>query len=226
MFEVPRPSVAVTGGDELFPVHRIYCIGHNYAAHVRELGGNPDRQQPLWFMKPADAIVASGSSIAYPTRTADLHHEIELVVAIGQTAVNVSVEEASDCIFGYAVGIDLTRRDLQAEAKKGGRPWDTAKGFDHSAPIGAIHEVGRVGHPSAGRIWLAVNDELRQEADLDEMIWRVPEAIADLSTLFALMPGDLIYTGTPAGVGPLEHGDTIKGGIDGLGEIALTINPL
>ena len=172
MFEVPRPSVAVTGSDELFPVHRIYCIGQNYAAHVRELGGDPDRQQPLWFMKPADAIVASGSSIAYPTRTGDLHHEIELVVAIGQTAVNVPVQEAPSCIFGYAVGIDLTRRDLQVEAKKGGRPWDTAKGFDRSAPIGAIHEVGRAGHPSAGRIWLAVNDQLRQDADLAEMIDR------------------------------------------------------
>jgi fumarylpyruvate hydrolase len=223
LFEVPQPRVAISDSDEKFPVHRIYCIARNYAAHARESGGDPDREPPFYFMKPADAIVPSDSRIPYPPRTKDLHHEIELVVAIGSAGENVSVEEATRCIFGYAVGIDLTRRDLQAEAKKNGRPWDTAKGFDRSAPIGAIHPHQKSGHPVRGRIWLAVNGELRQDGNLDEMIWRVPEAIAELSTLFALRPGDLIFTGTPAGVGPLERGDGVTGGIEGLDKIAISI---
>ena len=223
LFEVPQPRIAISGSDGTFPVHRIYCIGRNYAAHARESGGDPDREPPFYFMKPADAIVADGSSVPYPPRTNNLHHEIELVVAIGNAGENVSVEEATRCIFGYAVGIDLTRRDLQAEAKNDGRPWDTAKGFDRSAPIGAIHPARKSGHPARGRIWLAVNGELRQDGNLDEMIWRVPEAIAELSTLFALLPGDLIFTGTPAGVGPLERGDRITGGIEGVDQIAISI---
>jgi fumarylpyruvate hydrolase len=223
VFEVPQPRVAISDSDGKFPVHRIYCIGRNYAAHARESGGDPDREAPFYFMKPADAIVPGDSCIPYPPRTNNLHHEIELVVAIANAGENVSVEEATRCIFGYAVGIDLTRRDLQAEAKKNGRPWDTAKGFDRSAPIGAIHPVQKSGHPATGRIWLAVNGEVRQDGNLDEMIWRVPEAIAELSTLFALRPGDLIFTGTPAGVGPLERGDRVTGGIEGLDNIAISI---
>lgn len=223
LFEVPQPQVAISGSDRKFPVHRIYCVGRNYAAHARESGADPDREAPFYFMKPADAIVADRSSIPYPARTNNLHHEIELVVAIGKGGENVSVEEVTTCIFGYAVGIDLTRRDLQSDAKKSGRPWDTAKGFDYSAPLSAIHPVAKAGHPLRGRIWLKVNGELRQDGNLDEMIWSVPEAISELSGLFALMPGDLIFTGTPAGVGPLERGDRITGGIEGVDEIAIEI---
>jgi fumarylpyruvate hydrolase len=223
LFEVPQPQVAIKGSDGTFPVHRIYCVGRNYAAHARESGGNPDREAPFYFMKPADAIVADRSSIPYPARTSNLHHEIELVVAVGKAGKNVSVAEATGCIFGYAVGIDLTRRDLQSEAKKKGRPWDTAKGFDYSAPISAIHPAMKAGPPVRGRIWLAVNGDMRQDGDLAEMIWSVPEAIAELSTLFVLLPGDLIFTGTPAGVGPLERGDQVTGGIEGVDEIAISI---
>lgn len=223
LFEVPQPQVAIKGSDRRFPVRRIYCVGQNYAAHARESGGNPDRDAPFYFMKPADAIVADRSSIPYPSRTSDLHHEIELVVAIGNVGENVPVDEAAACIFGYAVGIDLTRRDLQLKAKKSGRPWDTAKGFDRSAPITAIHPVAEAGHPSSGRIWLEVNGELRQEGNLEEMIWSVPEAISELSTLFALAPGDLVFTGTPSGVGPLARGDRVTGGVEGVDDIAITI---
>lgn len=222
-FAVPRPTIPISGTGQSFPVRRIYCVGQNYAAHARESGGNPDRERPFYFMKPADAIVTDRSSIPYPPRTANLHHEIELVVAIGGAGEGVSVEEAQACIFGYAVGLDLTRRDLQAEAKKTGRPWDTAKGFDCSAPVTAIHPVSGTGHPSRGRIWLEVNGKLRQDGNLDEMIWNIPEAIAELSTLFALAPGDLVFTGTPAGVGPLERGDRVTGGVEGIDEIAITI---
>lgn len=222
-FEVPRPRVAVGGSDRTFPVRRIYCVGRNYAAHARESGGDPDREAPFYFMKPADAIVPNDSRIPYPPRTEDLHHEIELVVAVGKAGCNIAAKAASDHIFGYAAGIDLTRRDLQTEARKAGRPWDTSKGFDHSAPVSAIHRVDRVGHPSRGRIWLEVNGKLCQDGDLEELIWSVPEAVAELSTLFALAPGDLIFTGTPAGVGPLFPGDRVRGGIDGLDEVRIEI---
>lgn len=223
MFEVSRPCVAVHGTDALFPVHRIYCVGQNYSAHAREMGGDPDRESPFYFMKPADAVIASGSIVPYPPRTNDLHHEIELVVAIGKGGKNIAVNDAESHIFGYAAGIDLTRRDLQFDAKKRGRPWDTAKGFDHSAPISAIQTVERVGHPVTGRIWLQVNGEIRQDGDLDELIWNVPEAIAELSTLFTLAPGDLLFTGTPAGVGAVAPGDRIAGGVDGVAGIGVDI---
>jgi fumarylpyruvate hydrolase len=206
MFDVPRPSLPVTGSDEVFPVRRIYCVGRNYAAHARESGGDPDREAPFYFMKPADAVMPNDSRVPYPPRTSSLHHEIELVVAIGRGGKEIPVEGAPAHIFGYAVGIDLTRRDLQTDAKNAGRPWDTAKGFDHSAPVSAIHTVAEVGHPASGRIWLEVNGDPRQDGDLGELIWSVPEAIAELSTLFALAPGDLIFTGTPAGVGPIVPG--------------------
>ncbi|MGH8168348.1 MAG: fumarylacetoacetate hydrolase family protein [Woeseiaceae bacterium] len=223
MFDVPRPFVPVSGSDEAFPVRRIYCVGRNYAAHARESGGDPDREAPFYFMKPADALMPNDSSIPYPPRTSNLHHEIELVVAIGSGGKDIPVEGAPAHVFGYAVGIDLTRRDLQTEAKNAGRPWDTAKGFDHSAPVSAIHTVAEVGHPASGRIWLEVNGELRQDGDLGELIWSVPEAIAELSTLFALAPGDLIFTGTPAGVGPLVPGDVVTGGVEAVDEIRIEI---
>jgi len=223
MFELARPTIPVAGSDDRFPVRRIYCIGRNYGAHAREMGHDPDREPPFWFAKPADAIVPGGSVIDYPPRTENLHHEIELVVAIGKAGKDVAVSDALEHVCGYAVGIDLTRRDLQKEAKSQGRPWVTAKGFDQSAPVSALHTAADIGHPSAGRIWLCVNDEIRQQGDLNELIWSVAEAIAELSTLFALSPGDLIFTGTPAGVGPVVAGDQITGGIDGIDEIKVSI---
>ena len=224
MFEISQPRVGVNGSREYFPVHRIYCVGRNYAAHARESGADPDREAPFYFMKPADAIMPNGSRIPYPPRTRDLHYEIELVVAIGTGGSNIPVADALSHIFGYAVGIDLTRRDLQNEAKNAGRPWDTSKGFDHSAPVSAIHRVADVGHPSGGRIWLKVNGTARQDGDLSELIWSVPEAVAELSTLFALAAGDLIFTGTPAGVGALQPGDKVTGGVEGVDEISIEIS--
>lgn len=224
LFELPQPSVPVHGTDQQFPVRRIYCIGRNYEKHVAEMGYDVKRSKPFYFAKPADAIVQSGATVAYPPLTDDLHHEIELVVAIGKQGSNVSVDEALDYVFGYAVGIDLTRRDLQRAAKEKARPWETAKGFDQSAPISAIHRAEDIGHPSSGRIWLAVNDEIRQDAGLNELIWNVSESVAELSTLFELAPGDLLYTGTPAGVGPLNPGDEVTGGIEGIDEIRITIS--
>jgi fumarylpyruvate hydrolase len=223
LFDVPSPSVAIADADERFPVHRIYCVGQNYAAHAREMGVNPERSSPVYFLKPADSLVASGSTVPYPPRTSNLHHEIELVVAIGRGGANIEASSAADHVFGYAAGIDLTRRDLQLAAKERGMPWDTAKSFDQAAPISAIRKAEDIGHPASGRIWLAVNDEIRQDGDLNELIWSVPEAIADLSTYYTLVPGDLIFTGTPAGVGPLEAGDRIAGGIDAVGEINIEI---
>ena len=223
MFELPQPAIVIANSEERFPVRRIYCVGRNYGAHAREMGHDPDREPPFWFAKPADAIVPNGSVIDYPPRTENLHHEIELVVAIDKAGTNVAVSDALDHVFGYAAGIDLTRRDLQKEAKNQGRPWVTAKGFDQSAPVSVLHTVADIGHPGAGRIWLSVNDEIRQQGDLNELIWSVAEAIAELSTLFSLSPGDLIFTGTPAGVGPVVAGDQIIGGIDGIDEIKITI---
>jgi len=180
------------------------------------MGYDPDREPPFFFQKPADAIVQNGASIPYPPRTANLHHEIELVVAIGKMGARVTAEQASKMIFGYAVGNDLTRRDLQTQAREQGRPWDTAKAFDHSAPITAIAPIDQTGLLERARIWLDVNGERRQEADISELIWTVPEVISELSMLFTLMPGDLIFTGTPAGVGPVVSGDVIEGGVEGL----------
>ncbi len=222
-FDLRQPVVPVAGSEASFPVRRIYCIGRNYEKHVAEMGYDVKRSSPFYFGKPADAIVLSGSTVDYPPRTNDFHHEIELVVAIGKAGSNIAVDDALDYVYGYAVGIDLTRRDLQRAAKEKARPWETAKGFDHSAPISAIHRVDDVGHPDSGRIWLAVNGDTRQDADLDELIWNVAESIAELSTLFELAPGDLLYTGTPAGVGALVSGDEVTGGIDGIDEIRITI---
>ena len=223
LFELKQPSVAVAGSEDRYPVRRVYCIGRNYGAHAREMGYDPDREPPFFFMKPADAVVHGTGSIPYPSRTADLHHEIELVVGIGRGGSNIPTNQALEHVYGYAVGIDFTRRDLQKEAKKLGRPWDTAKGFDQSAPVSALHPATDIGHPCAGRIWLAVNGEERQIGDLNELIWDVAESVAELSTLFRLEPGDLIFTGTPAGVGSVNVGDRLTGGIEGIDEIVITI---
>jgi len=217
------PSVDVIGSDARFPVRRVYCVGRNYAAHAREMGMDPDREPPFFFSKPADALVANGTPVPYPPRTANLHHEIELVVAIGVGGRDIPLANALSHVFGYAVGNDLTRRDLQFEAREQGRPWDVAKGFDGSAPISAIRPAAESGHVERGAIWLEVNGEPRQRASLSEMIWSVPEIVAELSTYFELRPGDLIFTGTPAGVGPVKRGDSIVGGIDGLETLRTTI---
>ena len=216
------PSVPVNGTDARFPVRRIYCVGRNYAAHAREMGAD-ERDPPFFFMKPADAIVLSDGTAAYPPQTNDLHHEIELVVAIGTDGHDIAEAKALDHVFGYAVGIDLTRRDLQQQAKDKGRPWDMGKGFDQSAPITAITPAATVGHIGAGAIWLKVNDQTRQNSDVAKLIWSVPETIAYLSGLVALGPGDLIYTGTPAGVAALKPGDALHGHVDGLDELFVTI---
>lgn len=217
------PSVEIAGSQTRFPVHRIYCVGRNYAAHAREMGMDPDREPPFFFSKPADAVVANGATVPYPPCTSNLHHEIELVVAIGEGGRDIPVANALAHVFGYAVGNDLTRRDLQAAAREQAQPWDTSKGFDHSAPITAIRRVADVGHPSRGAIWLEVNGEPRQRADLCELIWSVPEIVSELSRYFELKPGDLIFTGTPAGVGPVVPGDSLVGGIEGLDTLRTTI---
>ncbi|CAO3449722.1 fumarylacetoacetate hydrolase family protein [Azospirillum argentinense] len=218
----PQPTVPVAGGDP-FPVRRIYCVGRNYAAHAREMGADPDREPPFFFMKPADAIVADGTAIPYPPRTANLHHEIELVVAIGTGGRNIPVERALDHVYGYGVGLDMTRRDLQNAAKKEGKPWDMGKGFDQSAPCGTLRRAADIGHPDKGSVTLSVNGELRQKGDLADLIWSVSETISYLSGLVELQPGDLIYTGTPEGVGPVVAGDRLEGAVEGVGSIAVTI---
>ena len=221
----PHPAVLIANSSDLFPVHRIYCVGRNYAAHAREMGGNPEREPPFFFCKPADAIVpaAAGETIAlaYPSETTHYHHEIELVVAIGKAGKNIPDKRAHDHIWGYAVGLDMTRRDLQTALREKGQPWELAKAFDQSAPIGPLTPVSRIGHLQAGSIWLKVNGELRQAGRIEQMIWSVTETISHLSRYFELIPGDLIFTGTPAGVGPVVAGDALLGGIDGLGELAV-----
>jgi fumarylpyruvate hydrolase len=216
MHSVITPTVAVAGSIERFPVRRIYCVGQNYAEHTREMGGDPARQTPFFFTKPADAVVDSGAVLPFPTQTVDLHHEVELVLALHSGGSDIAVDDATRHIFGYAVGIDLTRRDLQAAAKAAGRPWDMAKGFDHSAPVGPI-SPGLP--PTTAAISLTVDGETRQSGNVDQMIWDVPEIIAALSKLVALAPGDLIFTGTPAGVGPIKPGQSVFGRIAGISSI-------
>jgi fumarylpyruvate hydrolase len=214
----PIPSVPVEGSGARFPVRRILCVGRNYAAHVREMGGDAGRETPLFFTKPADAVVPEGGNVPYPSATSDLHHEVELVIAIDGEGRDLSPDAAAGVIFGWAVGVDLTRRDLQAAAKKAGAPWDAAKAFDASAPIAPIVRVVDVGSPT-GRISLAVNGETRQDADLADMIWKPTEIVAQASKLWRLAPGDLIFTGTPEGVGPLNRGDAVACKITGLPEL-------
>jgi fumarylpyruvate hydrolase len=213
------PTIAISGSEQRFQVRRIYCVGRNYAEHAREMGHDPKKELPFFFSKPADAVIGSGRALPYPPRTEDLHHEVELVVALGRGGVNVGSTDAASMIFGHAVGIDLTRRDLQAEAKKSGRPWDMAKGFDHSAPIGPLAPGIP---PASGSISLSIDGEVRQSGDLKDMIWSVAEIIAALSTYVELAPGDLIFTGTPAGVGPIKRGESVRGMIAGIEPIEIT----
>ena len=216
------PTLPIAESNKVFPVGRIYCVGRNYAEHAREMGHNPDREPPFFFMKPADAIVPTGSTLPYPQITKDLHHEIEMVVAIGKGGKDIAAEKALDHVFGYGVGLDMTRRDIQGEAKKMGRPWEMGKAFDSSAPCTALKTVEMIGHPSKGAIWLKINGEVRQKGDLSEMIWNVPETIAYLSKLVTLRPGDLIMSGTPAGVGPVQRGDRLEGHVDGVGDLTVS----
>lgn len=221
----PQPTVAVVGSDHRIPVRRIFCIGRNYAAHAREMGKDPDRDPPFFFLKPADAVVEDGATIPYPPQTGNFHYEAELVAVIGTGGVNIPQDRALDHVWGYAVGNDLTRRDLQLQAREQGRPWDLGKGFDRSAPVAAVHPVALVGHPTKGFIRLSVNGEVKQDADLADLIWSVPEMISILSQSMELRPGDLIMTGTPAGVGPLAEGDVCVVEIEGLGRCTTTIGP-
>jgi len=215
----PQPSVAVRGTEQRYPVARIFCVGRNYAAHAREMGGDPGREPPFYFTKPASAITASGSTVAYPPGTKDYHYEMELVIAIGAPVFKVTPEVARVAVWGYAAGLDMTRRDLQAEAKKAGRPWDTAKGFDHSAPASELVPVADAGAVFTRRLWLEVNGELRQQSGLDEMVFTVADVIHELSKLYALKAGDLVFMGTPAGVAALQCGDQFRAGVDGLVEL-------
>ena len=217
-----RPSLPVEGSDARFPVGRIYCVGRNYADHAREMGHDPDREPPFFFMKAANSIVQNNSTIGYPVGTKDVHHEIEMVVAIGKGGKNIPVEKALEHVWGYGVGLDMTRRDIQGEAKKMGRPWEMGKSFDESAPVGALRPASQVGHPAKGAIWLKVNGQVKQQGDLAMQIWTVPEQINYLSNLITLQPGDLIFSGTPAGVSAVKPGDKLEGHVDGVGDLTVS----
>jgi fumarylpyruvate hydrolase len=222
----PRTALPIVGSPDLFPVRRVYCVGRNYAAHAREMGANPDREPPFFFMKPADALLIAGPEpvqLPYPPRTENYHFEIELVVALGRGGRDIAVEQALDHVYGYGIGLDMTRRDLQDEAKALRRPWDLGKAADASGPVGPLHPATAVGHPDTGAITLAVDGQVRQSGDLAEMIWSVAEQIAYLSGYFELAPGDLIFTGTPSGVGPVRRGERMTGAVAGLGEIVLDV---
>lgn len=221
----PQASLAVQGTTDRFPVRRIFCVGRNYEAHAREMGNDPDREPPFFFTKPADAALDTPCTIAYPKLTEDLHHEIELVIAIGKGGSEIAEADVMDHIWGASVGIDFTRRDLQADAKQTRRPWDWSKAFDQSAPIAAIKPIADVPSVETGRIWLAVNGKMRQDADLADLIWSVREHIATLSNGMTLAPGDIVMTGTPAGVGAVVAGDVLTGGVDGIAELKVTIGP-
>lgn len=220
VIEPPRQAaLPVKGSDGVFPIHRIYCVGRNYAAHTVEMGGDPDRDPPFFFQKNADNVVVGDGDFPYPDQTSDVHHEIEMVVALKSGGRNIDIDSALDHVFGYGVGLDMTRRDLQAQCKELRRPWEIGKAFEHSAPCSALAAADEIGHPSQGAIWLKVNDELRQEGDLNQMIWKVPEMIAYLSGLFELAGGDLIMSGTPSGVGPVVRGDRLHAHVDGVGDL-------
>jgi fumarylpyruvate hydrolase len=216
------PALPVAGSDQVFPVRRLYCVGRNYAEHAIEMGHDPDREPPFFFQKNPDSLVLDGR-FPYPPGTSDVHFEIELVVALRSGGSDIPAERAMDCVYGYAVGLDMTRRDLQGEAKKLGRPWEVGKSFEASAPCGPLVPASRIGHPAKGAVWLDVNGQRRQTGDLSQLIWKIPETIAYLSGLFTLAPGDLIMTGTPAGVGAVQRGDVMKGGVEGVGEIEVRV---
>lgn len=217
------PLWPVEGGEGEYPIHRIFCVGRNYAAHAVEMGKDPDRDPPFFFTKWPESYVPSGSTVAYPVSTSNYHHEVELVVAMSGGGGDIAAADALDHVFGYAVGLDMTRRDLQLKAREQGRPWDTGKNFEESAPLGPLFPASRIGHPDAGRIEMRVNADVRQEADLKDLIWSVPEIIEHLSRYYALRAGDIIMTGTPAGVAAVDPGDELVGRIDGLGEVRITI---
>ncbi|WP_447917654.1 fumarylacetoacetate hydrolase family protein [Achromobacter aegrifaciens] len=226
VFDPAAPvAVPVAGSQDSFPVRRVYCVGRNYAAHAREMGFDPDREPPFFFCKPADAVVpvveGSTLSLPYPSETANLHYEIELVAAIGKGGANIAVEQALQHVWGYAVGLDMTRRDLQMKMREAGRPWELGKAFDLSAPIGPLHPAGSVKNIDQAAIWLQVNGADKQRSDIGKLIWSVAETVAYLSKYFRLEAGDLIYTGTPEGVGPVVRGDKMVGGVDGLGTLSV-----
>jgi len=220
----PPPVVAlpISGQSQLFPVNRVFCIGRNYAAHAVEMGHDPDREPPFFFLKSASAVTTDGI-FPYPAQSNDVHHEVELVVALSQGGRDIPVADAEDCIFGYGIGLDMTCRDLQGAAKEKGRPWEVGKSFERAAPCGALTPASASGHPVDGQVQLTVNDEVRQTGDLNQMIWKVPEIIAHLSVYFELQPGDIIMTGTPSGVGPVQVGDRLHGQIDGLGDLMVAV---
>ena len=219
----PAVSLGIKGTEERFPVHRIYCVGRNYAAHAVEMGHDPDKEPPFFFQKNPDNLVPAGVGFPYPDKTYDLHHEIELVVALSGGGKDIPVDEALGCVYGYAVGLDMTRRDLQGQMKKAGRPWEIGKAFEHSAPCSDIVRAEQIGHPQSGRVWLEVNGKPRQEGDLNQLIWKNAETIAYLSGLFELQAGDLIFTGTPSGVAAVEKGDQLVGGVEGVGELSVMV---
>jgi fumarylpyruvate hydrolase len=225
----PAPPVVlpVVGSDSTFPVRRIYCVGRNYAAHAREMGFDPDREPPFFFCKPADAIVVvppgKTVQVPYPPHTKDYQHEIELVAAIGKAGRDITVERANEHVWGYGVGLDMTRRDLQLALRDKGRPWELGKAFDASAPCSPLVPAERIGHPTTGAVWLQVDGVDRQRSDVDKLIWSIPEVIANLSQFFELQPGDLIFTGTPEGVGKVQRGQTMVGAVEGVGEIRVAI---
>lgn len=225
VFEPPRQaSLSIQGSKERFPVHRVYCVGRNYAAHAVEMGHDPDKEPPFFFQKNPDNLIADATQFPYPKASSDVHHEIELLVALKSGGEDIAVENALDCVFGYGVSLDMTRRDLQGEMKKLGRPWEIGKAFEMSAPAGPIVTVSDCGHVDSGDIWLKVNDEVRQTGDLNQMIWKTPEMISILSSLFTLQAGDIILTGTPSGVAAIERGDRMHGYVEGVGDLKITVS--
>ncbi len=216
------PTLPVEGSDKLFPIHRIYCVGRNYAEHAIEMGHDPNKEPPFFFQKNPDNVITNGT-FPYPDKSSDVHYELEMLVALGKGGVNIPVDKAMDCVWGYGIGLDMTRRDLQGEAKKLGRPWEVGKAFEASAPCSALVPASKIGHPTDGKVWLNVNGVQRQVGDLNQMIWKVPEMISILSGLFELKAGDIIMSGTPAGVGAIVRGDVMEGGVDGVGSFTVKV---
>ncbi len=220
VFQPPEPTgIPVRGQAAVFPVRRVYCVGRNYAAHAIEMGHDPDKEPPFFFQKNPDNLLTGGADFPYPPKTSDVHHEIEMIVALHKGGKDIPVESAMDHVWGSGVSLDMTRRDLQGEMKKMGRPWEIGKAFENSAPCSDLVPASEIGHPTDGAIWLKVNGEMRQQGDLNQMIWKVPEMISYLSGLFELAPGDVIQSGTPAGVGPVERGDEMHGHVEGVGDL-------
>jgi fumarylpyruvate hydrolase len=223
IFELAQPALPIVGTDQQFPINRVFCVGRNYAEHAKEMGADPSREAPFFFSKPACAVYVPSSEVPYPPRTRDLHHEGELVVALHKGGSNLTLQQAREAVYAYAAGVDFTRRDLQGEAKKQGRPWDVSKGFDASGPVSPLVPKTQTGWLEKGSIALSVNEQQRQQGDLSDMIWKVDEIIAELSTYYALQPGDVIFTGTPAGVSAVERGDEVSVTIAGVGELRFTM---